>query len=61
MGVDEIDYKDLTSLQKLIGIQAKLYSRKRSGNCAWHQRLTRRALKRARFLALIPFAERHKP
>jgi small subunit ribosomal protein S18 len=56
MGIKEVDYKDLTNLQKLTGPQGKLFSRKRSGNCARHQRSTKMALKRARFLALLPFA-----
>ena len=50
-----IDYKDTQTLQKLVTTRGKLLSRKRSGNCARHQRQAKRALKRARFLALIPF------
>jgi len=50
-----IDYKDTQTLQKLVTTRGKLLSRKRSGNCARHQREVKRALKRARFLALIPF------
>ena len=53
--VEEIDYKDLHILQKMITSQGKLYSRKRSGNCAKHQRQAQRAVKRARFLALLPY------
>ena len=53
--VSEIDYKDTSSLQKLVTGQGKLFSRKRSGNCARHQRSARRAVKRARFIALMPF------
>ena len=51
----EIDYKDTGSLQKLVTSQGKLFSRKRSGNCAKHQRLAKRAVKRARYLALMPY------
>ena len=51
----EIDYKDTASLQKLVTGQGKMFSRKRSGNCAFHQRSARRAVKRARFMALMPF------
>lgn len=54
-GVNEIDYKDLAVLQKMVSSQGKQFSRKRSGNCARHQRSSRRAIKRARFLALLPF------
>ncbi len=53
--VSEIDYKDTATLQKLTTDQGKLFSRKRSGNCARHQRSSRRAIKRARFMALMPY------
>lgn len=53
-----VDYKDLRTLQKLCTSQGKLFSRKRSGNCAKHQRQFRRAAKRARFLALLPYVVR---
>ncbi|MFA6133305.1 MAG: 30S ribosomal protein S18 [Phycisphaerae bacterium] len=53
--VKEVDYKDIASLSKLTTQQGKLYSRKRSGNCAPHQRSCKRAIKRARFLALMPY------
>jgi small subunit ribosomal protein S18 len=51
----EIDYQDVPALQKLTTQQGKIFSRKRSGNCARHQRSARRAIKRARLLALMPF------
>ena len=50
-----IDYKDVGTLQKLVTSQGKLFSRKRSGNCAKCQRKVARAVKRARFMALMPF------
>jgi len=53
--VREIDYKNVAALQKLTTQQGKMFSRKRSGNCARHQRSARRAIKRARFLALLPY------
>ncbi len=51
----EVDYKDIATLSKLTTQQGKLFSRKRSGNCAAHQRACKRAVKRARFLALLPY------
>ncbi|MFP4055903.1 MAG: 30S ribosomal protein S18 [Candidatus Brocadiia bacterium] len=54
-GITRIDYKDIHILQKLTTSQGKLFSRKRSGNCAKCQRMARRAIKRARFLALMPY------
>ncbi len=53
--VKEIDYKDIPALQKLTTQQGKIFSRKRSGNCARHQRSARRAIKRARLMALMPY------
>lgn len=54
-GDAKIDYKDLQSLSKMVSAQGKMLSRKRTGNCAKCQREARRAIKRARFLALMPF------
>lgn len=53
--VQEVDYKDVPTLLKLTTQQGKIFSRKRSGNCARHQRSSMRAIKRARFLALMPY------
>lgn len=53
--IDVVDYKDVRSLQKLSTPQGKLLSRKRTGNCATHQRQVKAAVKRARFLALLPY------
>ena len=53
--IKEVDYKDLNSVTKLTTQQGKLFSRKRSGNCAAHQRSSKQAIKRARFMALIPY------
>ena len=54
-GNKKIDYKDVGDLQKLCTSQGKLFSRKRSGNCARHQRQAKQAVKRARFLALLSY------
>jgi len=54
-GVSRIDYKDVQVLSKLTTGQGKLYSRKRSGNCARHQRSARLAIKRSRYMALMPY------
>jgi len=53
--VSEVDYKDIGTLSKLTTQQGKMFSRKRSGNCARHQRSVKRAIKRARSLALMPY------
>ena len=54
-GEEYVDYKDIETLQKLLTHRGKIYSRKRSGNCAGCQRKVKRAIKRARFMALLPF------
>ncbi len=50
-----IDYKDVETLRKLLTGQGKMFSRKRSGNCAAHQRSVKTAVKRARVMALLPY------
>lgn len=50
-----IDYKDVDSLQKLLTNRGKIFSRKRSGNCATCQRKVKLAIKRARYMGLLPF------
>jgi len=55
-GIKYIDYKDVDTLQRLLTNRGKIYSRKRSGNCAGCQRKVKRAIKRARYMALLPFS-----
>ncbi len=50
-----VDYKAVDTLKKLTTSQGKLSSRKRSGNCAAFQRAVKDAIKRARFMALLPY------
>jgi small subunit ribosomal protein S18 len=50
-----VDYKDVVSLKKLVSAQSKLFSRKRSGLCAPFQRAATLAVKRARFVGLMPY------
>jgi len=50
-----VDHKDIETLQKLLTNRGKIYSRKRSGNCASCQRKMKKAIKRARYMALLPF------
>jgi small subunit ribosomal protein S18 len=54
-GEKYVDYKDIETLAKLLTHRGKIYSRKRSGNCAGCQRKVKRAIKRARLMALLPF------
>lgn len=53
------DYKDVDGLSRLMTGQGKMYSRKRTGFCARCQRLFARAVKQARFLALLSHTGRY--
>ena len=53
--VTEIDYKDVATLSRYLDRWNKISSRSRNGNCAKHQRWMTAAIKRARFLALMPY------
>jgi small subunit ribosomal protein S18 len=54
-GKTYIDYKDTESLKKMVSGNGKILSRKRTGATAMEQRMVARAVKRARFLALLPY------
>ncbi|RKY19937.1 MAG: 30S ribosomal protein S18 [Planctomycetota bacterium] len=56
-GVERIDYKDIPTLQKLTTPQGKILGRKRMGHCNKHQKMIKRAIKRARIMALMPFVK----
>ena len=47
-----VDYKDVAGMKKMCTSQGKLFSRKRSGNCAAFQRAVKDAIKRARFIGI---------
>jgi small subunit ribosomal protein S18 len=53
--VDYVDYKDIDVLGKLLTNRGKIFSRKRSGNCAACQRKVKSAIKRARYMGLLPY------
>ncbi len=53
--VEKVDYKDVATLNRCTTMQGKIFSRRRSRNCAPHQRSLKQAIKRARFLALMPY------
>lgn len=52
----KIDYKDVRTLQRFVTERGKIIPRRVSGTCARHQRLVTRNIKRARQIALLPFA-----
>lgn len=51
-----IDYKDTKTLQNYTPERAKILPRRISGTCSKHQRQLMQAIKRARMIALLPFA-----
>lgn len=53
--IKEIDYKDVDTLKRFISSQMKIYPRRKTGLCAKHQRQLKKAIKRARYMALLPF------
>ena len=53
-----VDYKDVQLLQRFISSYSKIRPRKRTGVCAWHQRKLASAIKRSRFMALMPYTTR---
>lgn len=57
--IDKIDYKDVNTLRRYISDQGQIESRRRTGTCARHQRRLTLAVKRARFLALLPYTAEH--
>jgi small subunit ribosomal protein S18 len=57
--IDYIDYKKPELLLPYISPYGKMLSRRRTGVCAKHQRRLAVAIKRARFLALLPYTAEH--
>jgi small subunit ribosomal protein S18 len=53
--VDQVDYKDISSLRRFISERGKIRSRRITGACRRHQNQVARAVKRARELALLPY------
>lgn len=52
-----LDYKDTTNIVRYISEKGKILPRRVSGACAKHQRYITSQVKRARFIALIPFVK----
>ena len=53
--IQYIDFKNITLLKRFISSSVKIKNKKKTNVCAWHQRKLNHAIKRARFLALLPF------
>ncbi len=59
-GVKEIDYKDLETLKQYVSETGKIVPSRITGTKAKYQRQLATAVKRARFLALLPYTDAHK-
>ncbi len=55
----EIDYKDVDMLESFISESGKIYASRNTGTKAIYQRQLARAIKRARFLALVRYTDSH--
>jgi len=53
--LNEIDYKDVSKLRRFTSDRAKILPRRVTGTCARHQRALTVAIKRARYMALLPY------
>ena len=58
-GITEIDYKDLGTLRQYLSENGKIVPSRITGTKAKYQRQLQTAIKRARFLALIPYTDKH--
>ena len=59
-GVKEIDYKDINTLKSYVTETGKIVPSRITGTKAKYQRQLAKAIKRARFLALLPYSDAHK-
>ncbi|MCG6867310.1 MAG: 30S ribosomal protein S18 [Gammaproteobacteria bacterium] len=58
-GITEIDYKDLELLKGFVSEAGKIVPSRITGTSARYQRQLAKAVKRARYLALLPYSDRH--
>ena len=59
-GVEEVDYKDTDTLRDFIAENGKIIPARLTGTRAIYQRQVTTAIKRARFLAMLPYTDQHK-
>ncbi|HET7865262.1 MAG TPA: 30S ribosomal protein S18 [Burkholderiaceae bacterium] len=59
-GVEEIDYKDIDTLRDFVGENGKITPARLTGTRAIFQRQLTTAIKRARFLAMLPYSDQHR-
>ncbi|MEM7079464.1 MAG: 30S ribosomal protein S18 [Pseudomonadota bacterium] len=56
----DLDYKDLDTLRQFIGETGKIVPSRITGTSARFQRVLAKEVKRARYLALLPYTDQHK-
>lgn len=54
-----IDYKNIALMQRFVSDRGKIVPRRRTGVCAKHQRSLSQAIKRSRYLSLLPASPNH--
>lgn len=54
-GVAFVDWKDVENLRRMMSPNGKIYGRKRLGTSAREQRMVAQAIKRARYMGLLPY------
>lgn len=59
-GIERIDYKDIDLLREYITESGKIMPSRMTGTSARYQRQLASAVKRARYLALLPYSDAHK-
>jgi small subunit ribosomal protein S18 len=57
--VEKISYKQIDRLGRHVSDRGKIRPRRQTGTCAKHQRIVAREIKRARYMALLPFTADH--
>jgi small subunit ribosomal protein S18 len=55
-GTKDINYKEIYQLKKYTSVRGKIISTEKSGVCTKHQRRITKAIKRARYMALLPYS-----
>ena len=58
--IEEIDYKDVDLFKEYVAENAKIMPARLTGTKAGYQRMLSVAIKRARFLALLPYTDNHQ-
>ncbi|EKD56849.1 MAG: 30S ribosomal protein S18 [uncultured bacterium] len=56
--IEYIDFRNTQSLNRFLSPWSKIRAAKDTGNCAKHQRILTQAIKRARFMAMLPYLTR---